>query len=134
MMSIAYPIRHWLTSLILAPALMLLYMGLSERDLDWVLGIYLLCLVIGLFLSFPVFLLYLFVFKKLVKTNIPTWLIKTILNIVALSGTGIIYLLVGDLGSLADDLYISYAVAIIIASFIFRLRSGSRESEEHTEP
>jgi hypothetical protein len=67
-------------------------------------------------------------FNKIVKTDMSNWTIKIILNLVAITGTMLTFLLIK--GSMTELLIICYSVGLIVGSIFYRVRP--REIKEQT--
>jgi hypothetical protein len=127
-MSRYYPIKHWLTTLMIGPLLLGIYEAIraSDRNVWGELQTYPLFLVLGLVYSFPVFLMYCLAFNLLIKTTATPWLIKTILNTGAIACVFISFKIIG--GSLALTLSIAYSMALLISSFFFKVQNHTKHS------
>ena len=117
----SYPYKHWLTSLVVGPLLMIIYEIIFDPGpMVGVVETYFLFLTFGLFFSVPVFLLYLLTFNQLTKKINSNLTIKTILNTVGVIGIIVTFLIIK--GSMAMMLAISYSVTLIISSVFYRVR------------
>jgi hypothetical protein len=120
-MKLGYPLKHWLTSLIIAPLTMILYDTISSSKLlPDTAGVYFLFIPYGLLFSLPVFGLYLLIFNMIIKTDKSSLTIKVILDAIAIIGVVATFSLIGD--SIEMKLSIFYSVALVIASTFFRVR------------
>ncbi len=90
-----------------------------------VIQIYFLILTFGLFISLPVFLISVFVFRKMIKAEKSNLAIKTTLNIIALSGTSIIFYFIR--GTTAFALALCYMTAVILSSIFFKIKKPNNE-------
>src|SRR5882672_110448 len=117
-MKLAYPLKHWLTSLTIGPLLAIVYDAISTSQLMTdALGIYFLYVTFGLFFSLPVFLLYLLTFNKIVKTKKSSLTVKVILNIVAVVGVIVTFSLIKGTSTFMASIF--YSVALIVVSTFY---------------
>ena len=120
-MNLGYPIKHWLTSLIIGPTIMIIYDTIDNSKLmiDAV-GVYFLFVTFGLFFSLPTFILYALTYNSIIKTNKSNLTIKTILNILGILGIVVTFSLIK--GTLTMKASIFYSTALMIASLCFKVR------------
>ena len=124
MMDKNYFLKHWLTTLLLAPFLPSVYEFILEPISGQVVGlleVYPLALMFSFFLSLPTLVIYLFTFKLLAKQNANPALTKFILISWTIIGITTTILSMG--GSLSLTLVFSYSIASIIAGFVFKIKT-----------
>ncbi len=120
-MNLAYPIKHWLTSLVIGPLIMITYDAVTSSKLMVdAIGIFFLFLTFGLLLSLPTFILYILTFTTLIKKEISNLTIKIILNTLAIIGTVLTFLTIK--GSMTELLIICYSTSLIVGSLLYRVR------------
>jgi hypothetical protein len=126
-MNSAYPLKQWFSTLIIGPLMILTYYAFgipSEANVD-VIEIYFLILAFGLFISLPVFLINVFVFRRMIKAGKSNLAIRTTLNIIALTGTSAIFYFIN--GSAAFALTICYSASVILSSILFKIKRETSE-------
>lgn len=127
-----YPIKHFLATLLIAPLISVFYTaGNAAPDLLETLGniieTYPLFLIFGFAFALPVFILYYFSYKVLIKTSLPNIAIKLLLNTKAIAGLLITLKLIG--GTFVPTALMFYSIAVIISSFFFKLRAPESEQQ-----
>jgi hypothetical protein len=120
-----YPYQVWLTSIILMAVLLLIHMGLYRENLLSAISGIALIVGIGAVLSIPTFIIYFVLLKTFRNFGFLPFLTKSILCIIAFSGTIITFRLIAaadtDLGYDASKFYIISAVSIFIPGLLFNL-------------
>lgn len=120
-MNMAYPLKHWLTSLVIGPLIMITYDAVTSSKLMVdAIGVFFLFLAFGLLLSLPTFILYIFTFTTLIKKEISNLTVKIILNMLAIIGTVLTFLIIQ--GSMTEFLIICYSTSLIVGSLLYRVR------------
>ncbi len=120
-MNFAYPLKHWLTSLVTGPIIMITYDTVtSSKLMGDAIGIFFLFVTFGLLISLPTFILYVLTFTTLIKKEISNLTLKIVLNTLAITGTVLTFLIIK--GSMTELLIICYSTALIVGSFFYRVR------------
>ena len=120
-MKIAYPLKHWITTLVLAPTI---YVVGKSLDISFVDQSFWLALVAGLLISIiasvPVFLISVLVYNFLVRKMRDAAAIKVILNVIAIGGMSAI-LLINRRSDMMQFAW-CYVLAITISSLFYRIK------------
>lgn len=128
-----YAIKHWLTTLLLAPFLPSVYELIFKPISGQVVGlleVYPITLVFSFFFSLPTLFIYFFIFKKLIKQNVNPVLTKLILISLTVIGITTTILLIG--GSLSLTLIFAFSLASIIAGCIFKIKKQTDSNKLST--
>lgn len=131
-MNTFYPIKHWLLTLVIGPVVVALYEVLfsySNSILSF-LESYPLFIIFGIFFSLPVLIVYYFLFYLLISKPLSTLTIKSILNLVTIIGIVVTFILLG--GSVAPDYSISYSIAVVICSWLAKIKNTESISTDTT--
>lgn len=112
-----YPYKHWLASLVMGS---LIGLG-SSLSLD----LFLVYLMMSFVFSLPVMVVYLIAFSLLSKSSFSPFILKILLNLVAIAGVVITLSLIG--GEAAAITAIIYSSALVISSFFFRIEQAPPE-------
>lgn len=134
-----YPFKHFLTTLLIGPFMPIFFDAKSYVEgapslikfFESVLETYPLFLTFGLAFALPTFILYYFFYKLLIGTSIPDIGIKLLLNTEAIIGLIITFKLID--GSYAPTGTLSYAIAVVLSSFFFKLRIPESPDKSSTE-
>ena len=119
----AYPFKHWFSSLIVAPLILMVQDYFSgNNSFSNAIGIYMLFIIFGLFFSFPVFVLYFILYNFLIGKNFKTITTKVILNFATIAGVFVTIKLIGG-SAMTVNLALYYSVTIIICSFFFKIKT-----------
>jgi hypothetical protein len=105
----SYPYKHWLASLALGSLV-----GLASS-----IEMYLVYLMMGVIFSLPAFVVYLIAFGLLSKNAFSPFILKVILNLLAVAGVVITLTVIG--GDFAVITAMIYSGALVITSFFFRI-------------
>lgn len=119
-----YLIKHWLTTLILAPFLLWLYEIIFSPISGLVVGlfeVYPITFIFSFLFSLPTVIVYLLIFKLLIKQNINPALSKIILISLTVIGITSTILIIG--GSLSWRLIFAFSLSSIIAGSIFKINT-----------
>lgn len=123
-MNLAYPLKHWLTSLSIGPLMMIIYDAFSSSKLmNDAFVTCLLFVTFGLFFSLPVFILYVLVYNRIIKTDQSNLTIKIILNIIGVIGVVTTFSVIK--GSITMVASICYSIALITGSIFYKVRPVS---------
>ncbi len=118
-----YPTLHWLLTVVAAPVLLLSYVfateGMPGLAGDGVMMFWVF-LVGGALLSVPTYVLYLVVFIWLFERVRSPLVLKAICNMLVIGCTGLTFWLLG--GFAIEMLFLSYATAVILNSFLLKIR------------
>ncbi len=117
-----YPIKHWLLTLLISPLILFLYsfLFLGGDSFSDFLGLYFVFILFGIVISLPALICYYFTFY-LLKTKINSALqLKTILNVIAITGIFITFLIME--GSSIFDFILCYSIAVIICSGFSKIK------------
>lgn len=132
-MKILYPVKHWVTTLLLGPVLLMGYHPFtSSRIIRNAHGIIVLFWGLGFVLSLPVFAMYLLAFKFIIKRKKSDLVIKTALGILGVVSIAVIFLLIIK-GSTAMELTMSYSISLITSSLFLRIENRELELREQIE-
>ena len=127
-MKISYPLKHWLTVLLIGPFFWLIYeVTFINEKLKNCLRVLDLVFVIELLCSLPVFILYIAVFYLIRKKTESTIVIKLTLNIFAITGMFITFKLMGSYS--ANSAFVPYIFAIVLCSLIFKIQNKQTQTE-----
>ena len=122
-MNSIFLLRHWIFTLLLGTIIFSIINGYianwSSRNFSDFFQLYPFMVIIGLLLSLPTYLLYIFTTTVLKNKNIKIVHEKTILIIFVISGVFITTALIN--GTVWFDLAISYSLSTIIATFFFTM-------------
>lgn len=125
----SYPVKQWLTTLLIGPLFPLLFNYSTEGVLFYIHA-YAFFLPIGFLFSLPFFMIYFLVFSIL-KNTISPLVLKIILNGIAIGCVYISFVILNakmfsnSMASSFTTLYISaYSFAIIISSLIYKLKKN----------
>ena len=122
-MNSIFLLRHWIFTLLLGTIIFSIINGYSanwsSRNFSDFFQLYPFMVIIGLLLSLPTYLLYIFITTVLKNKNIKIVHEKTILIIFVISGVFITTALIN--GTVWFDLAISYSLSTIIATFFFTM-------------
>ncbi|SHM22596.1 hypothetical protein [Flavobacterium chilense] len=122
-MNAIFLLRHWIFTLLLGTIIFSIINGYSanwsSRNFSDFFQLYPFMVIIGLLLSLPTYLLYIFITTVLKNKNIKIVHEKTILIIFVISGVFITTALIN--GTVWFDLAISYSLSTIIATFFFTM-------------
>lgn len=128
-----YPLKHWLSTLIIAPAVFSGYDLIMEKS-TFIADLYGYVFLFSLLFSIPGFLAYNGLFFWIAKYKRPVYLTKVVLNLCAIC-IGLATLLIIE-RSLIDLIGI-YAIAVIISSFFFKIYKPEEplpiKEDEHTQ-
>ncbi|MCD6068290.1 MAG: hypothetical protein K0S33_3116 [Bacteroidetes bacterium] len=117
-----YPYKHWLTSLVIVPFILLIGDLISGNNtLNNALAVFVLFILFGLVCSFPVFAIYLLVFNVLIRKTNSVFIIKAILNVITIAGVFITVKLIGGT-MMTVVLAAYYSGAIIICSLFYKIK------------
>ncbi len=125
-----YAIKHWLTTLLLAPFLPSVYELIFKPISGQVVGlleVYPITLVFAFFFSLPTLVIYFLIFKMLIKQNVNPVLTKIILISLTVTGITTTILLIG--GSLSLTLIFAFSLASIVAGCIFKIRMQTNNNK-----
>jgi hypothetical protein len=117
-MKIIYPIKHWLTTLLISPIFLVFYD--SVVDTNFVFNeptIYMLFLTMGAVLSLPGLAGYIYIFKQLQKNGLTDLQMRLILIPIAGLMAVIAFWLIK--GSLMIPMMLSYVTGVIISGCLF---------------
>jgi hypothetical protein len=127
-----YPLEVWITTILISPFLFLIYSivkNFPELDFEFSSLMFpLLAIALGGAISLPTLLIYYLAFNELKTNNLKTWLLKSILALIAVAGVILTsYLLESKKSSSLFDLDsipfpIAYITMIIISSYFFKLK------------
>lgn len=121
----SYPYKHWLTTLTIAPLMIMIYDFLNgNNNFNDAIGIFVLFVIFGFLFSLPVVVLYLLLFTILIKRVDSVLLIKIILNVFTILG---VLLSIKTIGGtmMTPALSMHYSVALILCSFFFKIKKAS---------
>jgi hypothetical protein len=119
----SFLIKHWLTTLILAPFLPSLYdlfFPSIKGQVISLLELYPVTVLMSLFFSLPTFALYYFLFVLLDRKNVSPLVAKILLISISMVGITITFLLIG--GSYSIVSMIAYSVSVLISGLLYRLK------------
>lgn len=127
-----YPIRHWLLTLAIAPVIVALYAYLISNDTSMfsLLEAYALFFIIGLIFSIPMLLVYYLIFYFLIRKPLSALTIKSILNLATIAGILVTFYVIG--GSATPDYSISYSIAVVVSSWLIKLKNTESVSANET--
>ena len=116
-----YPIKHWLTSLIIGPTIMIIYDTIENSKLmiDAV-GVYFLFVSFGILFSLPTFIVYALTYNAIIKTDKSNLTIKAILIAFGILGVVVTFSLIK--GTLIFKASIFYSIGLIIGSLFYNVR------------
>jgi hypothetical protein len=128
-----YPYKHFLTTIILGPALVFAQelRPVNLANMWDTYSAYLLFLMFGFVFALPAFVVYLLVYRLLIKRPVSFALIKIILNCIAIVGLFITMKLIG--GSLTNEIIVAYVIAIVISSLFYRIGKQKTNAENETK-
>ncbi len=116
-----YPFKHWLSSLVVAPFILMVQDYFSgNNNFSNALGIFMLFIIFGLLFSFPVFVLYFILYNFLISKMFNTIITKVILNSATIIGVFVIIKLIGG-SAMTTSLALHYSATIIVCSFFFKI-------------
>jgi hypothetical protein len=120
-MKFQYPLKHWLTTMLLGPTLMIGYdlVSTSKLMVD-AFGLFLLFVAFGLLFSLPVFLLYLWTFNRMTTRKNSDFVIKAALDLGGVIAIAVMFLVIIK-GTMSVMLTFCYSIALIISSLFFRI-------------
>jgi Sec-independent protein secretion pathway component TatC len=128
-MKLGYPIKHWLTSLVIGPTIMIIYDTIyNSKLMNDAVGVYFLFVAFGLFFSLPTFILYALTYNSIIKTDKSNFTIKTILIVLGILGIVVTFSLIK--GTLTMKASIFYSIGLIIGSLFYKVRP--KEIKEQT--
>jgi len=93
---------------------------ISSKLMVDAIGIFFLFVTFGLFFALPTFIQYILTFKRVIKRGMSILTVKLILNMLAITGTVLTFLIVK--GSMTELLIICYSSALIVGSLFYRVR------------
>jgi len=129
-MNLSYPLKHWLTTLLVGPILIIVYdLIVSLRLMVDGLGLLMVFIAVGLVLSLPIFLVYLWAFKLLTKKKISDLMIKATLDIGGVLAIIVTFLFIIK-GNLAITLSVAYSIALVLSSLFFGIDREKIELED----
>lgn len=114
-----YPVKHFLTTIILTPLLIELYAFIVDQE-SLIGGIYFTMLALSFGFALPTYTIYHIAYVQLLKKKPGSLVAKSILNVIAILG----YLMTMVIlqGGLSFDLiFAAYPIVIVLTSFLFRL-------------
>ncbi|MGC3945563.1 MAG: hypothetical protein QM762_13770 [Chryseolinea sp.] len=120
-MKLGYPIKHWLTSLIIGPTIMIVYDTIDNSKLmNDAIGVYVLFVSFGILFSIPTFIVYAWTYNAIIKTDKSNLAIKAVLITLAILGVVVTFSLIK--GTLIFKASIFYSVGLIIGSLFYNVR------------
>ena len=125
-----YPLKVWLTTLILAPVLIMLYLGIknsvSLTELRETIPI-LFIIFYGMFLSLPGLLIFLLAYWELCFRSVNPLIIKIILCIIGVTTIWMTFYAIGLRFTDPDALVfgVTYSLTLIGSSFLFMIKSAN---------
>jgi hypothetical protein len=120
-----YPLKHWLSTLLLAPfipTVISIFYKLEDGLVVDLIEVYPITFVFSLFFSLPTMGIYCATFYYLSRSNIKIILAKTILILISVLGITITQLLIK--GSMSFTIIYSFSIATIICGLLWRLRTN----------
>ncbi|MCE3282701.1 MAG: hypothetical protein K0Q66_1438 [Chitinophagaceae bacterium] len=121
-MNLGYPIKHWLTTLVISPAIMIVGDTIANSKLMTdAMGIYFLFVLFGLIFSIPALLVYVIIFESIARTNRSALMVKTILNLTGAFAVLVTFLIID--GSMAKTPSIVYTVGLLIGSLFYKVKT-----------
>jgi hypothetical protein len=128
-MNTRYPFQVWLTSVSIAPLLQILLLVIFGDDgiNAGIIFLYFYFVIFGAALSLPILFIFYLAFREFHNTTISDNIKKILLSLIAIAAMCVtFYLIIGkEAFSIKDDygitIILSYAVSIIISTFIYRL-------------
>ena len=123
-----YLLKHWLTTILLAPFLLSVYDWVIEPIPGKVIGlieIYPVFLLFAFVLSLPTVIVYYFTFRLLMNRNANPVLTKIALITLTVVGTATTILIIG--GSLSKTLAFAYSATAIVTGCTFKIKKAPAE-------
>jgi hypothetical protein len=125
----AYPLKHWLTTLVLAPALFVLYVSITEWKSPWdsFLGKALVATTaISFVFSLPAFVVYLVVYNVVIRRWVNGLAIKILLNMFAIC-TALAALWAIKKNVMEFAIY--FSIAIIASSSFYKIEKVATKTQ-----
>lgn len=117
----------WITGLLLAPAIMVVFFGARAGDTSGLVMVYFVCLVAFIVLSLPAIIMYSIAHRKLSQSVMSELKLKTLLIAIATPLLALSFYIMSlwdrtDFGTDAWICYTGLVAAIAIATFIYKPR------------
>ncbi len=117
-MKIIYPVKHWLTTLLIGPLFLILYDSLTGTEFVFnEPSIYILFLTMGAIISSPVLLGYIYIYKQLKRIRLTDIQIRLTLIPLAIIMAVLSFWLIK--GMIMIPMMLSYTTGIIISGLAF---------------
>lgn len=122
----SYPIIHWIITVLVGPFLWAVYLlASSNSGYDDFGGLWLAAVLLGAFMSLPVLGLYLLLFRFVRDASMPELLLKCLMDILIVGLAWITLAWQG--GTMVPELFVSYALAIILSSMAIKFRKDEKQ-------
>lgn len=119
-----YPFLVWISTLLLGPMFYFTFLPVNKAvDFASIFQLTFYFFVFGFLFSAPAFVIYLLLFRFLLRDNLPLFATKILASLIAVATLVFTLYIVGGV-DFDEDTYkfiFSYAVPIIISSFAFKL-------------
>jgi hypothetical protein len=127
----SYPYLVWISTLLLGPMFYFIFLPVNEAaDFSSVFQITFYFFFFGFLLSAPAFLTYLFLFKYLLRDNLPLLATKALLSLTAIATLIFTIYIIGG-GNFNKGTYkfiLAYSVPIVFSSFLFKIKKSQQSS------
>lgn len=122
-MKLTFPIKHWLTTLLVSPIFLIIYDSVVDTEFVFnEASIYFLFITMGAVLSLPGLLIYFLTHKHLQTSKLSDLQIRLILIAIAATMVAIAFWLIK--GSLMIPMMLSYVTGVTISGWTYSIRGN----------